>query len=236
MARTIHLTATHIAILFVVATQVQAGVISPSNYSLVSIGGGWAFGSTGWNHGVAVDNTADLATVAGLLSDGYTDDLGGPAGVTNGIYTHLAPYSGQLTFELNAVHLLEELTFVSSRALLGTIEIALEYKLGDEPWKTATTATTGSLGMYPLLLINQSPGTSFSLDFGSALADSFRIIISEGYQVSIHEVEIMGTPAASAPDPNVVPEPSSFAVFGIVAFMAGVFAWRNRREQGSAAG
>jgi len=41
------------------------------------------------------------------------------------------------------------------------------------------------------------------------------------------------TPASSPP--AVVPEPSAFAIFGIAALIAGIFAWRGRREKNQAA-
>lgn len=206
------------------SSTVEAAFISNSQYSLTQIGGTWAYGSTGWNLGTPVNNAADLVSVGQLLSNGYTDNF--DQRTVNGIYMFPGP-NGQLTFSFNggAQYLLDTLSFISSRAY-GTSPIVLEYKLGAGPWQIAESTTTSALGMYPALSNNLNPGQSFSLSFGSVLADSFRITIS-GSQVSLHEISVFGVEAPSA----TTPEPTSLALAGFAGIGMAVGAWRRRRQQ-----
>ena len=222
--RAIQLAVVCVAVLVASAGQVQAGIISTSEYSLSGLDGEWRFGSTGWNQSTIIDNVADFSTVAGLMSDGYVDDFGGSAGATNGIYT--MSFLNQLTFEFNVGtdFLLDDLSLISSRAYSGATDITLEYQLDGGAWQTATTSTTTSLGMFPTLSPNYSPGTQYSLGFGSVLADSFRLTFNGGSQVSIHEVSVSGSSVSA------VPEPSSLALFGIGACVAGLGGGRRRRR------
>ena len=209
------------ATLLSTAADVQADMISTSEYSLSGLDGEWHFGSTGYNQSIPVDNVADLSGVASLMSDGYVDDFGGDNGATNGVYSWPFPYFGQLTFEFNGGtdFLLDEFSFISSRAYSPSTDIHLEYRLNGGAWQTATTSTTASLGMYPAIRLTYSPGAQYSLDFGSVLADSFRLTFDGADQVSIHEVSVSGISA-------VVPEPATLALAGIGAisfFASGVF-------------
>ncbi|GIW97409.1 MAG: hypothetical protein KatS3mg111_0742 [Pirellulaceae bacterium] len=218
-------------VLLAIPTQSSlAGLVDTSEYSLTQIEGVWSFGSTNRSNNAEVDNVHDLSSVNNLMSDGYTDLYDNTGTAENGIYTYdpdnKGIYYGRLTFSFNGGNdfQLETLDFISSRAFSASTQVILEYQLDGGGWQNAVTTTTEDLGMHPLLsnAFSSPPpaGTTFTLNFGSVLADQFRLTFDGGNQVSIHEVSVFGSAITA------VPEPSSVVLSGLLVTV-GLF--RRRR-------
>lgn len=199
----------------------QAQVISPSNYSLLSISGTWAYGQTDWNDIAGagpVNNATDVAVVNGLLSDGYAFS---PAAVgpVNGIYSAYPGFGFDtlvFTFNGGAAFDISGISFLSSRSYSNSTVLGFDYSFGGGPWLNAASVTAGALG------ISTGSALSYTLfSGGPVLADSFRLTFQSD-QISLHELTGSGTPAFVA-----VPEPSTYGLIGSV-LLIGVVALRRR--------
>lgn len=212
-------------VLIAAAGQVQAGIISISEYSLTEITGVYAWGQTDWNDVVSsgsVNNVTDLGAVESLMSDGYTFSPSG--GTINGIYNWPIGGFHALTFGFNGGtdFILDSLSFISSRNY-GDTPITVDYMLDGGGWITAASTTSDTLG------ITTGSANTYMISLGGIQADAFRFTTNSGRQVSLHEISVEGAAAT-------VPEPSSLALFGICVCVAGVGAARRRRREKAARG
>lgn len=204
------------------ATLAGAAPIATTSYHLSSITGTFAWGQTDWNAVSSlgsVNNTTDLATVNAMMSDGYAFMAGGSGAATaNGIYNW--PVGGYnaltFTFDGGANHVLDSLSFVSSRSYAANTSIAVDVMLDGGAWVNALTTTAGALG------ISTGSGNTYTLNLGGVSADAFRFVLQGGNQVSVHEIGLAGSAAAT------VPEPASFALVALA--LAGVGFARTRRR------
>jgi hypothetical protein len=200
------------------STASLAALISPIEYNLTGLTGNFAYGRTDYNaYGESatfnLDNVSSLSTVETLLSDGYVP-MGYIPGQKNGIYSGYPStgfHSIEFAFNNGTDYLLNSFSFLSSRAYTSSTNIQLEYALNGQPWQIASSTTSGALG------ITTGNANSYTLDFGGILADSFRLTLNSGGQVSFHEVSIDGSKATA------VPEPATLALFGLglLGFVAG---------------
>lgn len=201
----------------------HGAVISSTEYQLTALSGTFSYGRTNWNaYGEFggngnIDNVADKSAVEALLSDGYTPLSSGQTGMKNGIYSGY-PSTGLHTIEFDfgggsSNYILNSLTFLSSRSYSSDTSITLEYALANSGWLVAASTTSGALG------ITNGTANNYTLNFGGVTADSFRITLNGGDQVSIHEISVDGSMVAVAPEPSA-------AMLGLIGIP---FLWRRRR-------
>lgn len=209
-----------VALLLATTSLVQAEVVSPSDYSLTSISGTWAYGQTDWNDvggAGAVNNAADVATVNGLLSDGYVPSASG--GTVNGIYSAYPGFEiDVLTFAFagGIDHVLSSLSFLSSRSYEDDTTLIFEYALNGSGWMAGASTTSGALG------ISTGAANWYTLFSGNITADAFRLTFVSGDQVSLHEIKLEGESSA----PGVPEAGSTMGLFGLA--VAGVALLRRK--------
>lgn len=191
-----------VAAALLVSSSAHGALINASNYSLDSIGGQWAWGNTDWNAVGAygyVDNVADLATVEGLLSDGYSYAAPGSSDL-NGIYNF--PGSGvrslAFSFDSGVDFQLDSLSFISSRSYSSDTQVSVDYSLDGGAWVNALTTTAGALG-----IVTGSTAGTYTLSFGGVTADAFRFNVA-GNQVSVHEILVDGSAVGAVPTPETL--------------------------------
>jgi hypothetical protein len=197
------ITAAAIALALGMTAQAGAATISTSTYSLTKLTGKFELGRTDWNaysdYGY-LNDTTQLGQIETVLSDGYTAMNSSQTGY-NGLYSGYPTGANTIEFAFDggADYMLNSLTFLSSRSYSNSTSIVLQYALDGGAWQTATTKTTGTLG------ITTGTAKNYVLNFGGITADAFRLSLN-GDQISFHEINVDGTS---------VPEPTSVALLGL---------------------
>lgn len=183
------------------AFDASAAVISASDYQLTQLTGNYAYGRTNWNaysEFGTLNNVAALASVQGMLSDGYVALSSGQSFQKNGIYSGY-PGNGFHSMEFSFIggndYTLDAFSFLSSRSYASNTNVQLEYALNGGAWQLASSATSGALG------ITTGNANLYTMNFGGVLADEFRLTMSGGGQISFHEVIVDGSGAAEVPEP-----------------------------------
>ncbi|QEG40974.1 PEP-CTERM sorting domain-containing protein [Roseimaritima ulvae] len=235
MMRAIQLAVTCVAGLLATAEQVQAGLITITDYS-ISDAARSGFGD--WSHlyGGSIVETGNFTISVSALSYPFTRaDYSGGSGTLNDGLEGADRFSTQLfanntdanpiiTLNLNGFFNISDitlLTFDSSNTIPGRIS-AFDVTIGANTVNFATSEPTTddefvSLIGSPLdgIPTNQIILSNFSHDGGNSLVEMF----------AIGEIRVQGS------EVNAVPEPTSLALFGIGTCVAGLGASRRRRHE-----
>lgn len=235
MTRAFQLAAACVATLLAVAGQVQAGVIVP----------------TGVHNDVSFDTVTNDWGWSLLYRGSYSETNLSISSVFGGAGEYLmigAIQKGSSTIEVLAAALTSDVLNYTPRNSTHTANGVEWYYnrhsmgfagLGDTINQT-TADTNGPDERDRLSWHTGATGDSFAptvIDGGYRAGSYYGLNFSTDWE----RVVFTASPSAIPPAPNVVsdpaviPEPSAFAVFGIAALVAGIFAWRGRQKKEQAA-
>ncbi len=197
----------------------HADVIPTSSWNVTGLQGTWAYGTTDWNFGEAVNNVADVAQVNAMMKDGYVAHPQSYDSPVTGIFNYRTPGFHALEVTLGADTAMGSFTFWNTRSDSPTTPIGLDYRLNGGAWINVMSSTSGALGLL------EGPGLEIiTISMAGILADQIRLTTNGGNQISVHELVLSDADVVAH-----VPEPASIALFGLGLAAVGGIRRKRRR-------